>query len=34
MTAYNTAFEELREKGFLVVAENDKNKFTFYEMPK
>lgn len=32
--AYNTAFEELRDKGYLKLNEGTKTVFTFYEKPK
>lgn len=33
-SAYNTAFEELRNKGYLKLNEGTKTVFTFYERPK
>lgn len=32
--AYNTAFEELREKGYMILNEGTKTVFTFYEKPQ
>lgn len=32
ITAYNTAFKELKDEGYLV--ETDKNRFTFYDKPQ